>query len=206
MNRKSVSSTIHSIIWPAAILLLALMFTSCDRLSVQKSLAGSDFQLLDQNGEEISFPDAYAGKVMLVGYVYTHCPDICPMITYNMRDIQRALVDEDGFMLVSISFDPDRDTPEILYDYANNYRLDQSNWRMLTGNKKVIDRALDDLEIRTLKTPTRFTESGTPQYFIDHTDKVTLIDAAGNIRNTYSGSEMNGEKIIEDIHTLLTEN
>lgn len=201
-----MSSTYDLAIWPAAIVLLALMFTSCDRLSIEKPLAGSDYLLLDQYGEEIDFPDSYAGKVMLVGYVYTHCPDICPLITYNMRDIQEAMADEDGFMLVSITFDPDRDTPEILYDYANNYRLDQSNWRMLTGNKNVIDRVLEDLEIRTLKTPTKFTESGTPQYFIDHTDKVTLIDATGNIRNTYSGSEMNGVEIIEDIHTLLTEN
>lgn len=201
-----MSSINQSVTWPAAILLLALTLISCDRLSVEKPLAGSDYLLLDQYGEEIDFPDSYAGNVMLVGYVYTHCPDICPLITYNMRDIQQAMAGKEGFMLVSITFDPERDTPEILYDYANNYRLDQSNWRMLTGQKNVIDRALEDLEIRTLKTPTKFTENGTPQYFIDHTDKVTLIDAAGNIRNTYSGSEMNGEQIIEDIHTLLTEN
>jgi len=189
----------------AVLILLIVLFSACDRLSVKKSMAGSDYTLIDQYGEKISFPDAYKGRVMLVGYVYTHCPDICPMITYNMRDIQRELPGEEKFMLVSISFDPARDTPEIMYDYANNYRLDQSSWRLLTGRNDIIDSVLDDLEIRTLKTPTRFTENGTPQYFIDHTDRVTLIDGEGNIRNTYSGSEMNSEKIIADIHTLLTE-
>ncbi len=187
------------------LLLLIILFSACDRLSVKKSIAGSDYRLIDQFGEEINFPDAYKGRVMLVGYVYTHCPDICPLITYNMRDIQREIPGEENFMLVSISFDPARDSPEVMNDYANNYRLNQSSWRLLTGNSDIIDAALDDLEIRTLKTPTRFTESGTPQYFIDHTDKVTLIDGNGNIRNTYSGSEMNSEKIIADIHTLLTE-
>lgn len=190
------------ILLPAVLLLMGSL-SACDRLAVKKSMAGSDFVLVDQYGEEISFPDEYKGNVILVGYVYTHCPDICPMITYNMRDIQRELVDEENFMLVSISFDPARDTPEIMYDYANNYRLDQANWRLLTGNSESINSALDELEIRTLKTPTRFTDSG-PQYFIDHTDKVTLIDGRGNIRSTYSGSEMNTERIIADIHTLLT--
>lgn len=189
----------------AVLLLLIVLFSACDQLSVKKSIAGSDYTLIDQYGEEVSFPDDYKGRVMLVGYVYTHCPDICPLITYNMRDIQRELPGEENFMLVSISFDPARDTPEIMNDYANNYRLNQSSWRLLTGNSDIIDSALDDLEIRTLKTPTRFSESGTPQYFIDHTDKVTLIDGNGNIRNTYSGSEMDSEKIIADIHTLLTE-
>jgi protein SCO1 len=190
------------ILLPAIFVLMGSL-SACDRLPVKKTMAGSDFILVDQYGEEISFPDEYKGNVMLVGYVYTHCPDICPMITYNMRDIQRELVDEENFMLVSISFDPARDTPEIMYDYANNYRLDQANWRLLTGNSEIINSALDELEIRTRKTPTRFTDSG-PQYFIDHTDKVTLIDGNGNIRSTYSGSEMNAERIIADIHTLLT--
>jgi len=187
-----------------AMLVLVVFLSACDRLKVKKSMAGSDYTLIDQFGEEIRFPDSFQGNVMLVGYVYTHCPDICPMITYNMRDIQRELEGEENFMLVSISFDPARDTPEIMYDYANNYRLGQSNWRLLTGNSAIINRVLDELD-RTLKTPTRFTDTG-PQYFIDHTDKVTLIDGSGNIRSTYSGSEMNTERIVSDIHTLLTGN
>jgi len=198
-----IQSGLYRNILISLFVLLLASFSACDRLPVKKTMAGSDYVLVDQYGADISFPDSYKGKIMLVGYVYTHCPDICPMITYNMRDIQRELVDEDNFMLVSISFDPARDTPEIMYDYANNYKLDQSNWRLLTGDSDIINNVLDELEIRTLKTPTRFTDTG-PQYFIDHTDKVTLIDEMGNIRNTYSGSEMNAEKIIADIHTLLT--
>lgn len=179
--------------------------SGCDRLSVKKSMAEENYELVDQNGESVQFPEAYKGKVMLVGYVYTHCPDICPMITYNMRDIQRELSDEEEFMLVSISFDPERDSPEVLHQYAMNYRLNQENWRFLTGNTEVIDNTLKELDIKTLKSPTRFTESGTAQYFIDHTDRVTLIDRNGNIRNTYVGSKMNEEQIISDIHKLLTE-
>jgi len=184
--------------------LLLLKISGCDRLSIQKTIAES-YKLTDQQNEEVMFPETYRGKVILVGYVYTHCPDICPLITYNMRDVQQELEGEEEFMLVSLSFDPERDTPEILYDYANNYRLNQSNWRLLTGDSKVVESALETLEIRTLKTPTRFDEDGRAFYFIDHTDKVTLIDKQGNIRKTYAGSDMNSERIVADIHKLLTQ-
>lgn len=179
--------------------------SGCDKLSIKKSLDDVKYQLIDQTHTDVSFPDSYSGKVMLVGYVYTHCPDICPMITYNMRDIQRELPEEEDFILVSISFDPDRDSPEILYDYAENYRLDQSNWRLLTGNKSEVESLLEILEISTVKTPTRFTEDNTPVYFIDHTDRVTLIDRKGNIRIHYMGSELNPEEVAADIRILLNE-
>ena len=198
MNRFIVSMAI-------VIGLAVTLLTGCDRLSVKKSMADESFALIDQDGADIQFPDAYEGNVLLVGYVYTHCPDICPMITYNMRDIQRELPDEDEFMLVSLSFDPKRDSPEILHEYAENYNLNQQNWRFLTGNTQEVDEALETLEIKTLKSPTTFKEDGTQQYFIDHTDRVTLIDRNGNVRNTYVGSKMNQEQIISDIHKLLTE-
>ena len=168
-------------------------------------MADESYELIDQDSSLVQFPDAYKGNVLLVGYVYTHCPDICPMITYNMRDIQQELLDEKEFMLVSISFDPERDTPEILHQYAENYKLDQENWKLLTGNTEEVDEALETLEINTLKSPTSFEDDGTARYFIDHTDRVTLIDRNGDVRNTYVGSKMNQEQIISDIHKVLTE-
>ena len=183
--------------------IVVMAISGCDRLSVKDSFDGEEFQLLDQFDESINFPEKYKGKVMLVGYVYTHCPDICPVITYNMRDVQRELDDENDFMLVSISFDPDRDTPEILHQYAENYRVNQANWRFLTGEKSNVDNLLDKLGIATVKTPTRFDENNTPIYFIDHTDRVTLIDREGNIRMHYNGSELNSDEAIEDIRKLV---
>ena len=185
--------------------LAVTLLPGCDRLSVKKSIADESYELVDQDGNAIQFPEAYTGNVMLVGFVYTHCPDICPMITYNMRDIQQELKEEEDFMLVSLSFDPERDTPDILHEYAQNYKLNQDNWRLLTGGAEEVDAALETLEIKTLKSPTTFKEDGSQQYFIDHTDRVTLIDGSGDVRNTYIGSKMNQEQIISDIHKLLTE-
>ena len=188
----------------AAILLILIVLAGCDRLSIIDIL-DTEYILLNQFNEEVNFPGKYEGNVMLVGYVYTHCPDICPMITYNMRDVQQVLEGEENFMLVSISFDPDRDSPQILYQYADNYRLNQENWRLLTGERRVVESLLEKLKIATVKTPTRFADDDTPIYFIDHTDRVTLIDKNGQIRRNYPGSELRSDEVIEDIRSLLNE-
>jgi len=196
-------STLFYIILTIAAGVVLSTFSGCDSLAVKQSLSEDEFILVDQDSSSVSFPEAYSGNVMLVGYVYTHCPDICPMITYNMRDVQRALPDQEDFMLVSVSFDPERDSPAILKDYANNYRLDQGNWKLLTGDKSEVESLLETLSIITVKTPTRFTEENDPIYFIDHTDRVTLLDRDGNVRKHYSGSEFNADEVKNDILRLL---
>jgi protein SCO1/2 len=186
-----------------AALALILLVAGCDRLAVEDTLT-EDYTLTNQFGEQVSLPDDYSGKVLIVGYVYTNCPDICPMITYNMRDLQREFPDEEDFHLISISFDPQRDTPEVLHSYASSYNIDQSNWSMLTGEPQEVNKVLDKLGIARVKTPSRFTEDNKEIYFIDHTDKVSLIDKQGQVRNHYLGSELDTETVIEDIKTLLT--
>jgi protein SCO1/2 len=185
--------------------MLILSAYGCDRLKVQDTLSGHEYLLKNQHDADINFPSDFEGKVMLVGYVYTHCPDICPLITFNMRDIQNEFEEDDNLLLVSVSFDPDRDTPDVLLDYASNFRLNQTNWQLLTGNKPIVESLLSKLKIGTVKTPTRFTESGTPIYFIDHTDRVTLIDEKGQIRKHYSGSELDKDEVVKDIRRLLME-
>lgn len=190
----------------AALIVLFTVLTGCDDLRVKDTFSDDEvYSLIDQENREVNFPESFKGNVMLVSYVYTFCPDICPLITYNLRDIQRELPDAENFMLVSISFDPDRDTPEILYDYANSYRLDQSNWRLLTGDRGIVEDLLQKLRISTLKSPSRFTEDNRELYFIDHTDRITLIDAEGNVRQHYPGSEMDHETVLRDIKQLLEE-
>ncbi len=186
------------------LLIIVLTLTSCDQLAVVDRLGDERFELVNQNGEEVTFPDDFNGNVMLIGYVYTYCPDICPMITHNMRAIDLELNDE-RVHFVSISFDPDRDSPEVLKRYAQSFQVDESRWTFLTGERRVVNSLLDRLEIRTVKTPTRFTDSGTPVYFIDHTDRISLVDSDGNIRRHYQGSDLNRSKVADDIRSVLNE-
>ena len=182
---------------------ILLSFAGCDSLSVKKSIGDKEFSLLDHKNQEVVFPEDFLGNILLVGYVYTHCPDICPAITYNMRDVQQLVDDSSNFKLISISFDPDRDSPSVLRDYAANYNLDTDSWSLLTGERNEVDEVLELLEIATVKTPTRFLEDGKAIYFIDHTDRVTLIDREGNIRKQYTGSEFNPEEVAEDVKKLI---
>jgi len=182
---------------------ILLSFAGCDSFSIKNSIGDKEFSLLDHNNQEVVFPEDFLGNILLVGYVYTHCPDICPAITYNMRDVQQLVDDSSNFKLISISFDPDRDSPSVLRDYAANYNLDTDSWSLLTGERNEVDEVLELLEIATVKTPTRFLEDGKAIYFIDHTDRVTLIDREGNIRKQYTGSEFNPEEVAEDVKKLI---
>lgn len=182
--------------------LTIFFFNGCDRLSVKDELSELQFELIDHRGKQVIFPESFEGKTILAGYLYTTCPDICPMITYNMRDVEREL-DTNELHFISISFDPDRDTPEILADYARNYNLKDEKWSLLTGDRRTVMDLMERLEIVTVKTPTRFTESGDHIYFIDHTDRVSLIDKDGNLRRNYMGSKLRSEEVIEDIRVLV---
>ncbi len=179
-----------------------LLGSSCSRTSVKDDLSDKSFELINQTGEKVVFPEDFLGSTVLVGYVYTRCPDICPMITYNMRDVSRELQDNSDLQFISISFDPVRDTPEILAEYAEGYKLNLDNWTLLTGNPETVDKLLERLGIAVQKTPTRFTEEGEEIYFLDHTDRVSLIDSEGKLRNNYYGSELDTEHVLEDIKKI----
>lgn len=191
----------------AVLLAVALMScTSGDRL------ADLQVELVDQTGATVLFPDALEGKVALVGYVYTHCPDICPMVTYNMRDVQRTLAEgaqadaaEDAaeVLLVSISFDPRRDTPDVLRGYAESYRLDTSNWMLLTGDPAEVDQVMQTLGIAVQKLPSRFMEDGSELYFMNHSDRVTLIGPDLRIIAEYTGSDLSKDEVVVAIREQL---
>jgi len=183
------------------VILLIIFSAGCSRLSIKDTITDSQFTLINQYGEEVVFPDDFLGKTMIAGYIYTSCPDVCPFITYNMRDVQRAF-DQSEIQLISFSFDPDRDTPERLAEYAHNYRLSLDNWTLLTGSRSEVEGAMKRLGIRVIKNPTRFLDDNTPFYFMDHTDRISLVDRDGNLRMNYFGSESKPEQIIEDIKNL----
>lgn len=185
--------------------ILILLISGCDRLSVKDNISDESFQLVNQKGETVVFPDDFSGSVLLVGYVYTKCPDICPVITYNMRDVYEKLGADENIHFISVSFDPTRDTPEILAKYAESYKIDYNNWHLLTGDSDVVDQLLEKLEIAVVKTPTRFTDEGEAVYFLDHTDRVTLIDENGNLRRNYYGSELNSDEVLSDIKTVMNQ-
>lgn len=181
-----------------------LLFSGCDPLPIRDDLTGSSYHVVDQDSTVYKFPIDFVGKVTVLSYIYTHCPDVCPLITTNMKTIARKLESTDQVQFIGISFDPARDTPAVLKNYAQNYRLRAPSWHLLTGNETEINLLLQRLEVEARQSYTSFSDNGSLRYFMTHTDRITLIDSEGRIRKHYIGSEVNTEEVVSDIGRLLT--
>jgi cytochrome oxidase Cu insertion factor (SCO1/SenC/PrrC family) len=97
----------------------------------------TDLELVTQNGEDVRFfSDVLKDKIVLINFIFTHCQDACPMMTQKLKS-SRALLDEqirNRVHFISISIDPERDTPAAMKEFASRYDLaDDSNWVFLTG-------------------------------------------------------------------------
>ncbi len=106
-----------------------------EKLKIGEPVA--DFRLSDQQGREVRL-DEFRGKVLAVNFIYTRCPlpDVCPRLSANFAVLQRRFQQALGkdLMLLSVTVDPDYDTPAILADYAKRWGADSRGWRFLTGD------------------------------------------------------------------------
>ncbi len=136
------------------------------------------FKLIDQNRDTIT-DQSYKGKVFLVEFFFTRCPDICIPMSKNLIEIQDEFMDRDDFGIASITIDPEYDTPGILKKYAAAYGAVHPNWHYLTGNRDVIyDLSNIGFNINVQANPNleaSFTHSGL----------FALVDQNGFIRSRY---------------------
>jgi len=179
-------------------------FAGCGKnLPVEKSIRTS-FQLVNQDSNKVVFPNDFKGNITVMSFLYTNCPDVCPLTTNNLRMLQERLKKDDvkGVQFVEVSFDPDRDTPSILKKYADVRSIDEKNFQLLTGNKKVIDSLLKVMNIYAIPADTiKYNNNGFTYSFI-HTDRITLLDRESRIRKEYKGSIINQKEILKDIKSL----
>lgn len=195
----------NKIIILSALLLNLMLIVSCkDNLPLDKDLTKKSYQLINQDSANVTFPDVIKGHITVLGFIYTHCPDICPMTTHNMYLTEKRLKEQgiDDVKFVGISFDPDRDTPEVLTKFAEIRDISFKNWILLTGKKEIIEDLLKRFDVKAIKTDQTVDEEGNPEYSIMHTDRISLVDENGILRKNYKGSTINLDEIIEDIKTL----
>lgn len=185
----------------AAVIVLAIVgvfgyqYMKKEQIPVMKTM--NDFTLDNINGSRYTFSDS-TGKVRLVEFMFTNCPDICPATTYNMSKLQEQLKEKGWFgdkvEFVSITFDPKVDTPEVLQTYADKFHADQSGWRFLRGDEQAVAAVTKDFGIAVLKQP-----DGS----FAHTARMFLVDKEGNMRRAYGmAAEMNMEQIMKDMEQL----
>lgn len=166
----------------------------------------SGFTLRDTAGRPVDTRALTAGKISVVSFIYTACPDRlgCPLASLTLRDLQTRLretgLDRDT-ALVSISFDPERDRPAQLAKYAQIYDADPTLWRFLTApSGRVLDAVL--ASYGQDRTPER-DGRGRPTGRIRHVLKVFLVDREGFIRNVYSAGFLVPALVVNDIRTVL---
>ena len=156
-----------------------------------------DFMLTSQDAKRVSLRD-YRGRVVAVTFIFASCTDTCPLLTDNMVRVQDKLGATFGSKIafVSITVDPDRDTPEVLKQYAQNFGANLEGWAFLTGNPAAIRDVGRKYGIFAKKTA-----SGD----VDHTFLTSLIDRKGTLRVQYLGVRFDLEEFRGDLLKLLNE-
>ncbi|MFA5804550.1 MAG: SCO family protein [Melioribacteraceae bacterium] len=166
-------------------------------------LSQKDYTLINQDSSVVRFPGDYKGKTVVLGFIYANCPDICPMTTNNIKLVKDEL-DKKGVndvTYVDISFDPERDSPSVLKQFADVRGINTDNFHFLTGSKDVIKSLLKDVNVLAIPGDTTVIGGDTAYYFI-HTDRISVMDPEGKIRSEFKGSTANREELIKDINKI----
>ena len=180
---------------------LIFLFSNCSSPALD-DYGDVRFELTDQNGETVSFPDDFEGAPLVIGFIYTHCPDICSFITSNVGKVYNELDNPNGIQFALVTFDPDRDTPDVLKKYAEAFDMDKAPFKFLTGTPETIDAFMRRVSVRTQESYSKDMEDGERMYFINHSDKILLIDGDSRLIFDYGGSMTPVNIIIEDINKL----
>lgn len=155
-----------------------------------------DFSLTDQRNQVFRF-GILRGKIVLVAFAYTTCPDVCPLMTAAMLTVQRELspVERDKVHLLTVTTDPEVDSPAVLAAYARRYGADVSNWSFLTGNEPSLARVWKNFGVGVKRIA---------RGLVDHTPLTAVIDRNGVMRFGYYGTAPDSNMVLRDMRSLLS--
>jgi protein SCO1 len=174
-----------------------LVDTTVQYISKYHTIA--DFSFVNQNGKTITQKN-YEGKIYVADFFFTTCGSICPKMTTNMVDVQKAIVNNPKVMLLSHTVFPETDSVPALKAYAVKYGVNDAKWNLVTGDKK---------EIYTMARKSYLAvKLGRPEQLYDmvHTENFVLVDAKRRVRGFYDGTKKEEiQRLIEDINFLSNE-
>ena len=174
------------------------------------------FSLTDQAGNEVT-RETLDGDVWVADFIFTRCPGPCPVLTRRMAELQRAVASDpalQGVKLVSISVDPEHDTPEVLRGYGEKYGADRDRWRFLTGEREAVGRLIRDGFRLGVTLVGDVAAEGNVIEEPTHSDRWVLIDRDGWVRGYYSGMSDAGHTaddvpgraaLLEDLRRVVEE-
>jgi protein SCO1/2 len=175
-------------------------------------LPAPDFTLIDQRGQTVRLSD-FRGKAVVLTFIYTHCPDVCPLIAENLRVVNELLPAEgrDDVVFLAVTIDPTRDTQASLQEFSERHRVaDNSNWHALRGDLATLEQVWRSYGIYPGASPASpahdraIREAGkpSPEGGIGHTDAIYLIDAEGRER-VFLRSNVDPATLAENLATLM---
>lgn len=185
------------------LVLIASGVVACSKASTLPVIADApSLPLRDQSGQPFS-GKRLAGKVWIANFMFTSCPDVCPLLTSKMRSLQLRFGNHKRDVeLVSISVDPHHDTPEALSAFAREHEADLSNWSFLTGPEDTVRQVvMEGFKQAMEEQPAKDKQ---PRNIL-HGTHVTLIDRRGRIRGFYRTDNPSLLKLTQDAQQLLKE-
>ncbi|WJS95701.1 SCO family protein [Flavobacterium johnsoniae] len=159
----------------------------------------ADFSFVNQNGDTITQKN-YEGKIYVADFFFTTCGSICPKMSTNLVEVQKAVLNNPQVMLLSHTVFPEVDSVSVLKAYAIKYGVVDSKWNLVTGDKK---------EIYTMARKSYLAvKMGRPDQLYDmvHTENFVLVDQKRRVRGFYDGTNKEDiKRLLEDIDFLSQE-
>jgi protein SCO1 len=184
-----------------ALLMLAQSRDAADHISkdppLPKIAPAPAFTLTSQDGAPVSLAD-FRGKVVAVTFIYTFCTDTCPVLTPMMSFVQDRLGPDFGTKIafVSITVDPERDTPAVLKEYAEAFGANPAGWAFVTGAPETIREVTRRYGVFAEKTA---------DGDVDHSFLTSIVDRRGILRVQYLGARFDPEEFRRDLLSLVKE-
>ena len=182
----------------AIIFSFAVALSAAGGESLPKIKAAPEFTLTKQDGVRLALKEL-RGKVLAITFIFASCADTCPLLTAKMAGIQDRLGADFGkkIYFVSITVDPEHDSPEVLTRYAEAHKANPAGWAFLTGTPAEIREVAKRYGIYYKKN-----EHGD----VDHTFLTSLVDQSGILRVQYMGVKFDPDEMLRDLQSLVNEN
>jgi protein SCO1/2 len=189
-----------------AALLLAFLFQERTRVAEPLPVLFSlpDFTLTNQHGEPVGLAQL-RGHPWLVDIIFTQCAGPCPEMTQRMAGLQTLLPEKAGVLLVTLTTDPEHDTPAVLQAYARKFNAQPGRWHFLTGSKaQIAELAVGGLKLSAIeKAPGERTN---PVDLFIHSTLFVLVDAQARVRATFESDDPEmKKKVIAAVKRLQRE-
>jgi len=153
-----------------------------------------NFVLTDQDGQRVEF-GKLRGKPVVINFMYTSCPDVCPLLTASLKILRDHMKPAEAgeIRFLSITTDPEVDTPKVLKAYSRRHEADVPNWSWLTGDARELAPVWQGFGVGVKRLA---------RGLIDHTTLTVVADARGHMRFVYIGSAPDPDVLLKDLRAL----